>query len=64
MELEYGKWCTVRGQRLMIVGWTKNTVTVFVSPERGEMTFDKSVVENVSDFKMTDSERRAAGYAF
>lgn len=63
-NLEYGKWCTVRGQRLMIVNWSTNTVTVFVSPERGEMTFDKSVVENVSDFQQTDSERKALGYAF
>lgn len=62
--LEYGQWCTVRGQRLMIVSWTENTRTVFVSPERGNMTFDKSVVSDVSDFKTTDRERAALGYAF
>lgn len=64
MELEYGKWCTVRGQRLMIVSWTENTRTVFVSPEVGNRTFDKSVVSEVSDFMTTDAERKALGYAF
>ena len=63
-NVEYGQWCTVRGQRLMIISGTKNTVTVFISPERGNMTFDKSVVSEVSDFKTTDAERKALGYAF
>lgn len=48
MDLEYGKWCTVSGQRYMIVDWTKWTVIVHTSD--GRKTFDKSVVTEVTDF--------------
>jgi len=64
MDLEYGKWCTVRGHRYMIVDWTKNTVVVWDGLEMKNRSFDNSVVEDVSDFHLTDSERRAFGYAF
>lgn len=62
MELEYGKWCTVKGERYMIVDDTKNRVIVFTKD--GRKYFDKSVVTEVSDFMQTDAERKAAGYAF
>lgn len=62
MELEYGKWCTVGGKRYMILDWTKNRVQVYNGDSRP--WFDRSVVTEVSDFQMTDSERKAAGYAF
>jgi hypothetical protein len=66
MELEYGLWCTVRGHRYMIVDWTKNTVTVWDSSTAygQRRTFDRSVVEDVSDFHLTVAERAAHGYAF
>lgn len=48
MELEYGKWCTVRGTRYMIVDWTRNHVKV--NTANGSRLFHRSVVEQVTDF--------------
>jgi hypothetical protein len=61
-ELAYGKWCTVKGERYMIVDWTKNTVTVYALGEN--KTFAKEVVEEVSDFFLTPKQRAEAGLAF
>lgn len=62
MELEYGKWCTVNGERYMIVDWTKNTVKVYALG--ANHTFAKEVVTDVSDFFLTTKQRDEAGYVF
>lgn len=61
-HVEYGQWCTVRGERYMIISGTLNGVNVHT--DHGKRWFDKSVVSDVSDFLLTDSERAALGYAF
>jgi hypothetical protein len=61
-ELAYGKFCTVKGERYMIVDWTKNTVTVYALGKNH--TFAKEVVEEVSDFFLTPKERAGLGFAF
>lgn len=69
--MEYGQWCTVGGQRYMIVDWTKWTVVVHTeeltplgTTRTVRKSFDKSVVSEVSDFLTTDAERKALGYSF
>jgi hypothetical protein len=64
MDLEYGKWCTVSGKRWMITDWTRNSVTVWDADKGQGRQFDRSVVTEVSDFQMTDAERKAKGYVF
>lgn len=62
--MEYGQWCTVGGKRWMILDASKWTVEVYDSNTKGIVRFDKSVVSEVSDFMLTDAERKALGYAF
>lgn len=64
MEFEYGRWCTVAGKRWMILDASKYTVEVYDADEKRIRRFDKSVVSEVSDFLLTDAERKALGYAF
>lgn len=64
MDYSYGRWCTVADQRWMILDAGKWTVEVYDSNTKGIARFDKSVVSEVSDFMLTDSERAALGYAF
>ena len=62
-EYSYGRWCTVVGQRYMILD--SRTYVVEVYKGNGQTAwFDKSVVSEVSDFMQTDAERKAVGYAF
>jgi hypothetical protein len=63
-EFAYGRWCTVAGQRWMILDASKWTVEVYDATEKRIRRFDKSVVSEVSDFLLTDAERAALGYAF
>lgn len=64
MELSYGKWCTIEGERYMITDWDNEAQTVTVYYTYSTYTFPRSEVTEISDFKMTDAERKAAGYAF
>jgi hypothetical protein len=62
MELEYGKWATYAGKRYMITDWTDEDVQLF--REQGGFWVGRKHVTDVSDFKQTDAERKALGYAF
>ena len=62
MDLAYGKWCTIEGERYMIIDWTETTVKVLYGGNG--YNFDMSRVSEVSDFKMTDAERKEQGFAF
>jgi len=48
----------------MIVDSGRWTVAVYDDNEKRVRLFDKSVVSEVSDFLLTDSQRAALGYAF
>lgn len=61
-NVEYGQWCTIGGERYMILNGTPNGVVVLT--DKGKDWFDKSVVSEVSDFLTTDAQRKALGYAF
>lgn len=63
-DFSYGRWCTVAEQRWMILDAGKWTVEVYDATEKRIRRFDKSVVSEVSDFLLTDAERKALGYAF
>lgn len=63
-DYSYGRWCTVAEQRWMIVDSGRWTVAVYDDNEKRVRLFDKSVVSEVSDFLLTDSQRAALGYAF
>jgi hypothetical protein len=62
LDLSYGQWCTIEGERYMITSWSAETVTVYYF--HSLYVFPRSAVSEVSDFKQTDAERKAAGYAF
>lgn len=62
--MEYGQWCTVGGKRWMILDEGKWTVEVYDADNKAMVRFDKSVVSEVSDFLLTDAERKALGYSF
>lgn len=63
-DYSYGKWCTVRGERYMITDWDNEAQTVTVFYRGNGYEFDRSEVSEVSDFKETDAERKAKGYAY
>lgn len=62
MEPSYGKWCTIEGERYMIIDFTETTVKVLYHGNGYE--FDKSRVSEISDFMLTDAERESRGYSF
>lgn len=67
--MDYGQWCTVGGKRYMILDADAETVAVYDSAyadtlTKGVARYPLSSVSEVSDFMLTDEERKALGYAF
>jgi len=62
--MDYGKWCTIEGERYMILEIDEDAHTVKVYYRGNGFTFDRSRVSEISDFMLTDAERAALGYAF
>lgn len=62
MDLEYGKYGTYEGNRVMIADWDDTSIKIF---DKGVTLWVlRAEVTDISDFSITDAERKALGYAF
>lgn len=62
-DYSYGRWVTYNGERFMILDARTYIVEIYLGAGEAKWVSKRDVSE-VSDFMLTDAERKALGYSF